>query len=88
MRVLKVNECHAYSVGFDASVLILDVEYDVYDKVKVAYVYNNSIIGNITHKKVYYTNKGAYIKYFGRRVYLNDFLPVDFYGAEFMGGRK
>lgn len=88
MCVLKVNECHAYSVGFDASVLILDVEYDVYDKVKVAYVYNNSIIGNITHKKVYYTNKGSYIKYFGKRIYLNNFLPVDFYGMEFIGGHK
>ena len=88
MRVLKVNECHAYSVGFDASVLILDVKYDVDDRVKVAYVYNNSIIGNITHKKVYYTNKGAYIKYFNRRIYLSNFLPVDFYGAEFVGGRK
>lgn len=89
MRILKVNKCHAYSVGFDASVLLLDIEYDIEDKVKVAYVYNNYIIGNITHKKIYYTNKGAYIKYFGgRRIYLNNFLPVDFYGMEFRGSHK
>ena len=43
-----------------------------------AYNYNNYIIGNITHKKVYYTNKGSYIIHFGRRVYLNDFRPSTF----------
>ena len=40
-----------------------------------AYNYNNYIIGNVTHKKVYYTNKGSYIIYLGHRVYLNDFRP-------------
>ena len=46
------------------------------------------IIVYITTQKLHYTNKGAYIKYFGRRIYIHEFAPVDFYGMEFMGGRK
>ena len=70
------------------ALVILDTIYDISDKVKIMYAIGDKIIGNVTTKKVYYTNKGSYIIYFGRRVYLNDFLPVDFYGAEFIGGRK
>ena len=57
-------------------------------KIKVNKAYAYSVGFNVTTKKVYYTNKGSYIIYFGHRVYLNDFLPVDFYGMEFVGGRK
>lgn len=88
MRKIRVDEVLAYSVGFDASLLILDTIYDTEDKVKLAYVVDQYIIGNVTTQKVRYTNKGAYIKYFGRRIYLNEFFPVDFYGMEFVGGRR
>ena len=88
MRKVIVNQAHAYSVGFDVALVILDIIYGINDKVKVMYTIGEKIIGNVTTKKVYYTNKGGYIMYFGRRVYLNEFLPVDFYGAEFIGGRK
>ena len=88
MRKVVVNKAYAYSVGFDVALVILDIIYDTNDKVKVMYTVGEKIIGNVTTKKVYYTNKGSYIIYFGRRVYLNDFFPVDFYGAEFIGGRK
>lgn len=88
MKKIKVDEAFTYSVGFDASLLILDTIYDTEDKVKLAYVVDQYIIGNVTTQKVRYTNKGAYIKYFGRRIYLNEFFPVDFYGMEFRGSRK
>ena len=52
------------------------------------YVIGDKIIGYITTQKLHYTNKGAYIKYFGRRIYMYEFAPVDFYGMEFVGGRK
>lgn len=88
MKKIKVDEAFTYSVGFDASLLILDTIYDTEDKVKLAYVVDQYIIGNVTTQKVRYTNKGAYIKYFGRRIYLNEFFPVDFYGMEFRRSRK
>lgn len=88
MKKIKVDEVFAYSVGFDASLLILDIIYNTEDKVKLAYVVDQYIIGNVTTQKVRYTNKGAYIKYFGRRIYLDEFFPVDFYGMEFVGGRR
>lgn len=88
MKKIKVDKVLTYSVGFDASLLILDTNFGIEDKVKLAYVVDKYIIGNMSTQKVRYTNKGAYINYFGRRVYLNEFLPVDFYGMEFIGGRK
>ena len=88
MKKIKVDKAFSYSVGFDVALVILDIIYGINDKVKVMYTIGEKIIGNVTTKKVYYTNKGSYIMYFGRRVYLNEFLPVDFYGMEFVGGRK
>ena len=88
MKKIKVDKAFSYSVGFDVALVILDIIYGINDKVKVMYTIGEKIIGNVTTKKVYYTNKGSYIMYFGRRVYLNEFLPVDFYSMEFIGGRK
>lgn len=88
MRKIKVNEVPAYCVAFDVYLLILDVLYDIEDKVQIAYVYENAILGNITYKKVYYTNRGAYIIYFGRRIYISEFMQVDFYGTEFRRSHK
>ena len=88
MKKIRVDEVPAYNVGFDANLLILDTIYDTEDKVKIAYVVDQYIIGDITTQKVRYTNKGAYINYFGHRIYLNEFFPVDFYGMEFVGGRR
>ena len=88
MRKIVVDKAYVYSVGYDVALIILDIVYGIDDKIKVMYTIGEKIIGNVTTKKVYYTVKGAYIVYFGRRVYLNEFLPVDFYGMEFVGGRK
>lgn len=83
MKKVVVNKARAYAVAFDVSLIILDIVYGIDDKIKLMYVIGEKIIGYITTKKVYYTNKGAYIVYFGRRIYLNEFAPVDFYGMEF-----
>ena len=88
MKKIKVDKAYAYSVGFDVSLIVLDIIYDTDEKVKLMYVIGDKIIGYITTQKLHYTNKGAYIKYFGRRIYMYEFAPVDFYGAEFIGGRK
>lgn len=88
MKKIRVDEAHAYSVAFDVYLIILDVIYDVDDKVKIMYTIDEKIIGNITTKKIYYTNKGAYIRYFGRRIYLNEFQKIDFYGMECRGSHK
>lgn len=88
MRKVIVNKCHAYPVSFNVSLIILDIINDIDEKVKLMYVIEDKIIGYITTQKLHYTNKGAYIKYFGRRIYLFEFAPVDFYGMEFVGGRK
>lgn len=88
MKKIIVDKVLAYSVGFGASLLILDTIYGTEDKVKLAYVIDQYIIGNVATQKVRYTNKGAYVKYFGRRIYLNEFQKIDFYGMEFVGGRR
>lgn len=88
MKKIKVDEAFTYSVGYDVALIILDIIYGIDDKIKVMYTIGENIIGNVTTKKVYYTCKGAYIVYFGRRIYLNEFFPVDFYGMEFRGSRK
>lgn len=88
MRKVVVNKVLAYPVAFDVSLIILDIIYDIDEKVKLMYVIEDKIVGYITTQKLHYTNKGAYIKYFGRRIYIHEFEPVDFYGMEFRGGRK
>lgn len=88
MRKIKIDKVLAYNVGFDANLIILDIEYGIEDIVQLAYTIDKYIIGNITHQKVRYTDKGAYIHYFGRRIYIHEFAPVDFYGMEFVGGRR
>lgn len=88
MRKVVVNKVHAYAVAFDVSLIVLDIIYDTDEKVKLMYTIGDKIIGYITTQKLHYTNKGAYIKYFGRRIYMYKFEPVDFYGMEFVGGRK
>lgn len=88
MKKVVVNKVYAYAVAFDVSLIVLDIIYDTDEKVKLMYVIGDKIIGYITTQKLHYTNKGAYIKYFGRRIYMYEFAPVDFYGMEFVGGRK
>lgn len=88
MKKIRVDKAHAYSVAFDVNLVVLDIIYDTVEKVKLMYAIGDKIIGNITTQKLHYTNKGAYIKYFGRRIYMYEFAPVDFYGMEFIGGRK
>ena len=88
MRKVVVNKAHAYSVAFDVSLIALDIIYDIDEKIKLMYVIGDKIIGYITTQKLHYTNKGAYIKYFGRRIYTYEFAPVDFYGMEFKGSSR
>ena len=88
MRKVIVNKVHAYSVAFDVSLIVLDIINDTDEKVKLMYAIGDKIIGYITTQKLHYTNKGAYIKYFGRRIYMYEFAPVDFYGMEFKGSAK
>lgn len=88
MKKIKVDKAFTYSVGYDVALIILDIAYGIDDKIKVMYTIGEKIIGNITTKKVYYTCKGAYIVYFGRRIYLNEFQKIDFYGMEFVGGHR
>lgn len=85
---IRVDKAYAYSVAFDVNLIVLDIINDTEEKVKLMYVIGDKIIGNITTQKLHYTNKGAFIKYFGRRIYMFEFAPVDFYGMEFVGGRR
>lgn len=88
MRKIVVNKAHTYAVAFGVSLIVLDIIYDTDEKVKLMYAIEDKIIGYITTQKLHYTNKGAYIKYFGRRIYLFEFAPVDFYGMEFRGSSR
>ena len=88
MKKIKVERAHVYNFGVGACLMILDIAYGINNKIKVMYTIGEKIIGNVTTKKVYYTCKGAYIIYFGRRIYLSEFQKIDFYGMEFVGGRK
>lgn len=88
MRKVTVNKVHAYTVSFDVSLIVLDTIYDVDVKVRLMFTFGERIIGYITKQKLHYTNKGAYIKYFGRRIYMHEFCPVDFYGMEFKGSAR
>ena len=87
MKKIKVNKALAYFVGYDATLIILNIIYDIDDAVKIMYVVNGEIIGYITTKKIYYTNKGAYIIWCGYRRYLYEFAEVDFHGREFISKR-
>lgn len=83
MKKIIIDRAHVYSVGWGASLMILDVIYDIEDKVRIAYVVDDTIIGYITTKKVYYSNKGSYIVCGGRRRYLNDFISCLLYNKEY-----
>lgn len=88
MKKIVVNKAHAYNVAFDVNLVVLDIIYDSVEKVKLMYAIGDKIIGYITTQKLHYTSKGAYIKYFGRRIYTYEFAPVDFYGMEFKGSSR
>lgn len=63
--------------------MILDVIYDINDKVRIAYVVDDTIIGYITTKKVYSSSKGNYIVWGGRRRYLDAFIECTLYNKEY-----
>lgn len=84
MRKIIVNSALVYSLGFDASLMILDTVYNgVDDRVKIAYVVGDTVVGNITTKKLYYSDKGSYIVWGGHRRYLQDFLSAFLYNKEY-----
>ena len=45
MKKIIIDRAHVYSVGWCASLMILDVIYDIEDKVRIAYVVDDTIIG-------------------------------------------
>ena len=53
---INIDRAHVYSLGAFASLMILDVIYDIEDKVRIAYVVDDTIIGYITTKKIYSLN--------------------------------
>ena len=83
MKKIIIDRAHVYSVGWCASLMILDVIYDIDDKVRIAYVVDDTIIGYITTKKVYSSSKGNYIVWGGRRRYLNEFIECTLYNKEY-----
>ena len=83
MKKIIIDRAHVYSIGWCASLMILDVIYDINDKVRIAYVVDDTIIGYITTKKVYSSSKGNYIVWGGRRRYLNEFIICPLYNKEF-----
>ncbi len=80
---INIDRAHVYSMGAFDSLMILDVIYDIEDKVRIAYVVDDTIIGYITKKRIYYTNKGAYIVWGGHRRYLNEFITCLLYNKEY-----
>lgn len=80
---INIDRAHVYSMGAFASLMILDVIYDIEDKVRIAYVVDDTIIGYITKKRIYYTNKGSYIVWGGRRRYLDEFITCLLYNKEY-----
>lgn len=80
---INIDRAHVYSMGAFASLMILDVIYDIEDKVRIAYVVDDTIIGYITKKRIYYTNKGSYIVWGGRRRYLGEFVTCLLYNKEY-----
>lgn len=83
MKKIVIDRAHAYSVGWCASLLILNNIYGIEDKVRLAYVVDDTIIGYITNKKVYSSGKGEYIVWGGHRRYLHDFISVLLYNKEY-----
>ena len=83
MKTFKVERAHVYNFGFGECLMILDTIYGIDDKVKVAYVVDDTIIGYITKKRIYYTNKGAYIVWGGHRRYLDEFITCLLYNKEY-----
>lgn len=80
---INIDRAHVYSMGAFDSLMILDVIYDIEDKVRIAYVVDDTIIGYITKKRIYYTNKGAYIVWGGHRRYLDEFINCLLYNKEY-----
>lgn len=80
---INIDRAHVYSMGAFDSLMILDVIYDIEDKVRIAYVVDDTIIGYITKKRIYYTNKGSYIVWGGRRRYLDEFITCLLYNKEY-----
>lgn len=80
---INIDRAHVYSLGAFASLMILDIIYDIEDKVRIAYVVDDTIIGYITTKKVYYSNKGSYIVWGGHRRYLDEFITCLLYNKEY-----
>lgn len=80
---INIDRAHVYSMGAFASLMILDVIYEIEDKVRIAYVVDDTIIGYITKKRIYYTNKGSYIVWGGRRRYLDEFITCLLYNKEY-----
>lgn len=80
---INIDRAHVYSMGAFDSLMILDVIYDIEDKVRIAYVVDDTIIGYITKKRIYYTNKGEYIVWGGHRRYLNEFITCLLYNKEY-----
>lgn len=80
---INIDRAHVYSMGAFASLMILDVIYDIEDKVRIAYVVDDTIIGYITKKRIYYTNKGSFIVWGGRRRYLDEFITCLLYNKEY-----
>ena len=83
MKKIIIDKAHAYSIGRCDSLMILDVIYDINDKVRIAYVVDDTIIGYITTKNVYSSSKGNYIVWGGRRRYLDDFIECTLYNKEY-----
>lgn len=80
---INIDRAHVYSLGAFASLMILDVIYDIEDKVRIAYIVDGTIIGYITTKKIYSSGKGEYIVWGGHRRYLNEFITCLLYNKEY-----
>lgn len=78
-----IERTQAYFVGYGAFLAILEILYDTEESVRLAYIVDDTIIGYITKKRIYYTNKGAYIVWAGVRRYLNEFQEVLLYNKEY-----
>lgn len=63
----------AYWFCYDSALVIIDIIYDVDDKIEVGFMCNGKIKTPRKHK-IYTSNKGNYIKYKGTRFYLDEFI--------------
>ncbi len=78
-----IERTQAYFIGYGAFLAILEILYDTEESVRLVYIVDDTIIGYITKKRIYYTNKGAYIVWAGVRRYLNEFQEVLLYNKEY-----